>query len=512
MSNILCGLDILDDSEIINQIAIMQAIEKINENIGINKTRKKIFKFANYFVSIFKDSDSNDLKEFSNIDLYIKDIILQFNKLDRNELIQIFKESLCNILSIDNTVSDDELCIKLINKSCELLKINLDEMPLYKAKKVYEKYNDFFKITYSDAIYRISDLYNKYKTINKNAIDLLNRGFSVERDLLLTDNYVISKGIETVISEVLLYITYLLSVFSMEKICISVNEVEKFYKEKSEKEFNELLLKVNNSQLHIMANNQKIISLKHDLRGFSLKITREEKKKSDCIENLNKLKLRKQDIAENIKNLEHELEIKKNNIALNSSEINDLDNDAKMNMDAEIFKLQNRINFLNNKLKNINNEGLYSAKSLENITSELKAANDKVNETNALLKEMELQSKIFIDSVDSDKTDFKNKSNERIKVIKHRWTEAFKEFTIKDEVYNSIKNFNSSELLKVEMAILEMSKMKDVSAISAGKIDKFYDYVILNTSKREPIKIFFEISPFGSLVKIEKIQKELVII
>ncbi|NLK22779.1 MAG: hypothetical protein GX309_01980 [Clostridiales bacterium] len=196
----------------------------------------------------------------------------------------------------------------------------------------------------------------------------------------------------------------------------------------------------------------------------------------------------------------------------NTDTFNELDENAQMEAKAEVFKLQKRIDMLKNKLKNINNEGLYAAKSLDNILSELNSTNDKIKSINTLLNEVEEKNKTFIKTIETDKIKFQEISKKRVDIIKDRWTKTFNSFTIKEEIYNSIKDFNSSELFKIEMALLEMSKMDDVSAISAGKIDKFYDYVILNTSKREPIKIYFEISPFGSLTKIEKIEKDMIII
>lgn len=512
MSNILCGLDVLEDSEIISVIAIIEVIDNINKDLGIKKTKKKILEYASYLTSIFRDTDLKSTSDEDTFKSLFNSKIEQLNNLNREELTEKFKHSLRNILSINNNISDDALCIKLINNTCTLFNINLDEMPLYKAKKIFDKYCEFAEKNYSNYIFEIDDLYGKYTTINKKIIDTLNRSFSIQKNLLFTKEYIESNGIETIVSEVLAFITFLLSSFSLDKIYPKLSEFKVTYDEEFENNFNELLIKVKNSHLYIMTNNQKIISLKHDLRGFSLKLNREEKRKNDCIDNLNKLKSSKQNLSAEIDSEEQQLAIKKNKAKMKVEEISDLDEITKMNIDSDIFKLEKHINILKNKLKNINNEGIYGAKSLEHITSELNSTRNKMKDTDNLLKEMELKSKEFEESVKNDKINYEKKSRERLNMIKHRWTETFKEFAIKDEVYNSIKDFNSNELFKVEMAILEISKMEDVSAISVGKIDKFYDYVILNTSKREPIKIFFEISPFGSLVKIEKVQKELLII
>lgn len=504
MSNILCGLDILEDSEIANQIAIIEVINNIKENTGIKEAGKKILKFASYFTSIFKDNEF----ETEDYNLFINEKLSKLNTLSRDQLVSEFKKSLCSILDINEDISEDKLCINLINNVCDFLGINLDEMPLNKSKNICEKYYNFINVRYHDSIYKLEDKFSKYTKIDKKIIATVNRGFSIEKNLLVTKDYIYNNGIKTVVSETLAFITFLLSVFSLDRIYPKINEFKVSYDKTFEEGFNDLLLKIKNSNAYTMANNQKIVSLKHDLRGLSSKIKRDEKRKNDCMENLSKLKLSKENLSKDIKKIQNELEKKEKN----TDTFNELDENAQMEAKAEVFKLQKRIDMLKNKLKNINNEGLYAAKSLDNILSELNSTNDKIKSINTLLNEVEEKNKTFIKTIETDKIKFQEISKKRVDIIKDRWTKTFNSFTIKEEIYNSIKDFNSSELFKIEMALLEMSKMDDVSAISAGKIDKFYDYVILNTSKREPIKIYFEISPFGSLTKIEKIEKDMIII
>ena len=504
MSNILCGLDILEDSEIANQVAIIQVINSIKENAGIKEAGKKILKFASYFTSIFKDNES----ETEDYNLFINEKLSKLNTLNRNQLISEFKKSLCSILDINEDISDDMLCIKLINNVCDFFGINLDEMPLNKSKNICEKYYNFVNVRYYNSIYKLEDSFSKYNKVHKEIISTINRAFSIEKNLLITKDYIYNNGIKVVVSEVLAFIAFLLSVFSLDRIYPKISEFKVPYDKKFEEDFNELLLKIKNSNVYIMANNQKIISLKHDLRGLSLKIKRDEKRKNDCIENLRKLKLSKENLSKDIKKLQNELDEKEKDV----NKFNELDENAQMDAKAEVFRLQKRINVFKNKLKNTNNEGLYAAKSLDNISSELASTNDKIKNTNDLLNEVEGNNETFIKTIEADKIKFQEISKKRVAIIRDRWTKTFKSFTINEKIYDSVKDLNSNELFKIEMALLEMSKMKDLSAISAGKIDKFYDYVTLNTSNREPIKIYFEISPFGSLTKIEKIEKSMIII
>lgn len=221
------------------------------------------------------------------------------------------------------------------------------------------------------------------------------------------------------------------------------------------------------------------------------------------ISELSKLKLQ----------LEKDLEIANKDVCLKEMELSknfdELDQVKTMKYQKALFDSKQKEDELLTKMKTTTNSLIYQEKVFERTVIDIKKYDNEILDLQEKIKELQIEN----NSIENTKDDVLKKLAEEGKKRKARiietWKHDFNNLIIDDNVYNRVVEFDNKELRYIELSLFELYNTNDILALKQGITNEKYNYMVVNSINRSPLKIIFEVISDdynkGRIIGIEKV-------
>lgn len=514
MSNIFEGLNKISDEVIIGQVALLELI-KNNFSIPIlDKANRNVHRLTRFFNNIIlNNSKENDIENQKIYDL-LEQLKKENKGLSRLELVNKLIELIKQKVGFTNTDSPslDAISIKVIDEAAVLFGIPILELPSIKADKVCELTYDYIventKKIQLEKHNRISkNLFNNtFRNFDESSRDKLVELLKLEEKIMVLPSYRKLRTNSEIDKEMLAIIVYI-SVMSLGGSLLNQSEISpKNNVSDEEVKYNKLVRKNNNSAFIKAANSKKIISLESLVNEKKLKNEKEINKNADSkskISELSKLKLQ----------LEKDLEIANKDVCLKEMELSknfdELDQVKTMKYQKALFDSKQKEDELLTKMKTTTNSLIYQEKVFERTVIDIKKYDNEILDLQEKIKELQIEN----NSIENTKDDVLKKLAEEGKKRKARiietWKHDFNNLIIDDNVYNRVVEFDNKELRYIELSLFELYNTNDILALKQGITNEKYNYMVVNSINRSPLKIIFEVISDdynkGRIIGIEKV-------
>ncbi len=472
MSNIFDGLYKLDYEQIINQIAVLETINRINLSKPMfQKAVKKAVNVINYVGNKLGKDPNVKEPAVKEIWTMLEESKRELRDITREELNLRLKKILMDKCKVKfQAPSDDELSIAVLEECCKSLKISPKLMPSVKADMIYEK---------CKAAYNNEE--NKEENVNTEIIDesisFLKLGKKFDRQQLIKFTCMCIKayGHEFAPKD--------------EDMPSYVNDQEKMAVMESEKaieelrnEIAELKKRVNNMAENIKENE---------------KIIRTEKK---AYTNLTEIQNTASKEIADLKKIKEELALEKEELNSKISLLEEERVNASLDKLDEIMKIYEEIKLrifdINTSVNSIVHDIVYKEQLINNCLNDcnekekiIRSAMEEKEKNEASLKELSVdynEKKEILYSVE-------NKKKEDIIL---RWNKFFNNFIFNESDLQNIVKYNNDELISIEKCMWELDNTKDPQALSIGIVKdgtNKYEYIEIIDEKGFHFEIWYEV-------------------
>lgn len=521
MPNIFDGLSECSKKDIILQIALLEISSlKIVSKPMINKATRgfaKVTKYISNFIikdSVIEYSVINE-EEVLEIESLIREKEAELKFLSKEELENRFFNIIKKKVGFEEAhrASKDVIAIKMINEAASVLNLHLKEMPSVKAGKVYDLFYDY--IISRASSYGLNSKNEENKDFFENFLNLKedNRNkvlnvLNIEKKVLSTTSYIASNGSKNIDREFLALIVWLLLIINNgDSFMPSLSEFKVEYDTELEVKYSKLVKKSNNGNFIINMNNKKILQLNASIKDSEIVIQKENKKKQDALNQIKALKDKIQDNCLGMKKKANEVEKVKEEYEIAIKSVDELDEENKMKIKKVLFDVQKQYDDVAAIVKGLKNQFEYNEKLIGRAELDVENKQKEIIKLKKNIKELTIEN----ESIENTKEDIKKKvideSKRRKEQLIKRWESTFINYLIDSSVYEQACLLDSKELIFVELALIEINKIEDKIALSMGIEDNIYNYVIINETNRDEIKIVYEILNANNALRIVSITK-----
>lgn len=514
MSNIFEGLDKVSDEVMIGQVALLELI-KNNFSIPIlDKANLNVHKLTTFLNDLVGNSSKEEDNENQEIYDFLENTKKENKILPRAELVTKLTERIkikVGFSTMDNP-SLDTISNRVIDAAASLFGISLLELPSVKANRISELIYDYIienteKFRSEKHIKSSRKLFsNTFRNFGDEGRDKIIELLTIEENIMIAPSYRRTKGSSIIDKEILAIIVYVAVLSLGGSLLIKPDILLEHNISDEEVKYNKLVRKNNNSAFIKVANTKKIIILDNLINEKKLKAEKEINKNKDSKIKISQLKKMKE-------KLENDLEIATKNVIIKEMELakysDELDEIKTMRYQKALFDATKEKEELLTKLKFTINSLSYIERVLERTGIESEDIKNAIEDFKEKITELKIEN----NSIDNTKDDVLNKLNEEGNKRKTRiietWGKYFSNFTIDNNVYTQVLEFDYKELKYVELSLFELYNTSDLLSLSQGLTEESHNYMVVNSLNRSPLKITYEVIndelTRGRIVEVEKI-------
>ncbi len=480
MPNIFNGMAKLSDEEIINQIAVLETINRVNVSKPMfQKALKKAVNIINYVGNKFGKDTNVKEPNVKEIWTMIEEAKEELRGNTREQLKDRMREILIDKCKMKTQIpSDDELSIAVIEECCKLFGISPKMMPCVKADLIYKKSENYISYE-NDNEDMDKNEYTKESSavIDGQNISFLKLGKKYDRELLVNFVCMCIKGYGKKFSPNKQDMPSFVGQKEQEKI----NEKEKAI-EVLRNEIRELK-NIINEKIKDSSNNENTIKSEKRLLNNLNNI--KDNAESD-IRNLNRSKESLLKEKEKYESKIQILEEERVNASLDKlDEVMKVYEEVKLrifDINTNINSIDHEVVYNNNLINNCNEDIERKEKNIELICQSKEKTDNELKEVNELYSEK----KEILNCVE-------NKKRESILI---KWIEFYHKFTFNENDLKNIVNYDNNQLLSIEQCLYELNNTENPMALSNGIIkdgaDK-YDYIEIIDEDGFRFEVWYEV-------------------
>lgn len=475
MPNIFDGINKMSNDELIEQVAFMETMNRLNLSKPLFfKAVKKAVNFIN-FVGNKMGKDPNVREpEVKEIWTVLEETKEELKSIKREELNERLREILIEKSRIKSEIpSDDELSVAVIEECCKMLGIPPKMTPGKKADIIFSKIeNDDVNDEYEEETEE-----NDIKVIDAPNVSLLRMGKKFDRELLAKLVYTSMKAYGQKFSPL---------AENMPSFKSHKEKEEEAQREKAVKDLRE-----------------ELASKKEKLKEIEEKVHEDErkiKKEEFSLNNLIKIQKKASDEIVNLENSKEKLSEEKAHLdeLLESLELERVK--ASLNELDEIMKhyeeVKLRIFDIKSEISSVVHEITYKHELIDNCINDTMSKQKYIRETETSKNQSEELYKKKAEEYNEKLQLLKSIESEKKESILIKWKDAFDRITFEKDDLKNVVRYSSDELVEIEKCIYEINNTEDPSALSGGIIKDGpyrYDYMEITNEEGFRFEIWYEV-------------------
>ena len=519
MPNIFDGLRQISDNDIIEQIALLEAMNITNISKPIlQKAKKKTISIINFLGSKLGKNTMIEEPEVKELWTLIDEKKEELIECTREEL----EERLFNILrektkSGSENESEDALSVEIIEESAKLYKLYKNSTPGQKANTIYLKYNEKLKgkakeyindQPFVDLQETTEDIEEIIKNMDEDQKKEFLQSVDVEKFTLLN----VWKKVDRQHFSRLIWMSvkayggeFTPKEELLPSFIDSEKDVEIIEREEDLRKSQEELLKLKN-EMELCQD--KINSIENNLKKENKILNNAVKDKNQSEDDIldlekigTKLQVMKKSKEEKLIEIKEQME----NVILEDLEV--------LMEDFKTVKFDTID--INNKISDIKIEYAYKKQLIEDNIKLIESKEKAIKEIAIGFQQLKLDTDKLITAYNQKKLEVHKKEDIKRNEIYQNWNEFFDKFIFEFKNLRNVVNFSRKELLQIEECLYELHFTKDSMALSMGIIEskdekEEYQYIDLSFSDKFEVEIQYKVlSDEEKNVKIVGITTEL---